>query len=45
MTGSSQDELVMMEMIEKNYNCSFVLRDSSSIKISLRGKVETYEIL
>ena len=45
MSGSSQDELVMMEMIEKDYNCSFLVRDSSSIKISMRGIQETYEIL
>ena len=45
MSGSSQDELVMMEMIENDYNCSFIVRDSSSIKIKMRGKEETYEIL
>ena len=45
LSGSSQDELVMMEMIEKDYQAKFLMRDTSSIKISLRGVEEIYDII
>ena len=45
LQGSSQDELVMMDMIYKQYNSSFISCDTSSIKISIRGNEETYEII
>jgi len=45
LSGSSQDELVMMEMIEKDYQAKFLMRDTSSIKISLRGIEEIYDII
>ena len=44
LSGSSQDELVMLQMIEKDYQAKFIIRDSSSIKISLRGIEEIYDI-
>lgn len=44
LSGASQDELVLMQMVEQKFNSRFVLRDSDSIKIELQGKVETYFI-
>jgi len=44
LSGSSQDELVLMEMAEKDCEARFLQRDSDSITISLRGEIETYEI-
>ena len=37
LTGSSQDELVLMEMIEKENIGSFMYRDSDFFKIEIRG--------
>jgi magnesium-transporting ATPase (P-type) len=45
LSGSSQDELVMMEMIEKEYNARFIMRDSQSIKISINKIEEVYDVL
>ena len=42
LSGSSQDELVLMEMVEKDCEAKLVQRDSDSITISLRGQIEIY---
>ena len=45
LSGSSQDELVMMEMIEKEYDCEFISRDSDSVRVRIRDVTETFTIL
>ena len=35
----------MMEMIEKEYNARFIMRDSQSIKISINKVEEVYDVL
>lgn len=45
LSGSSQDELVLMEMIELNYNSSFVTKDSDSITIKINDQTEVYTIV
>ena len=42
LSGSSQDELVMMEAIEKHYAAKFVTRDSGTMTISIREVEEIY---
>ena len=45
LSGSSQDELVMMDMLEREYDARFIMRDSQSIKISINEVDEVYDIL
>lgn len=45
LSGASQDELVLMQMIEDNYDSSFVSRDSDSITIEVNKVKEVYDII
>jgi len=45
LSGASQDELVLMQMIEDNYDSSFVSRDSDSITIEVNNVKEVYDII
>lgn len=45
LSGASQDELVLMQMIEDNYESSFVSRDSDSITIKVNKVQEVYDII
>lgn len=45
LTGPSQDELCLMEMVAKTGIVEFIDRDSSSFKIRVQGKLETYKTI
>jgi len=45
LSGASQDELVLMQMIEENYDSSFVSRDADSITIEVNNVKEVYDII
>lgn len=45
LSGASQDELVLMQMIEDNYDSSFISRDSDSITIEVNKVKEVYDII
>ena len=45
LSGSSQDELVLMEMIEQNYEATYITRDSDSITIRINGQNEVYKLI
>ena len=45
LSGSSQDELVMMEKLEKDCEAKYITRDSSTITIGIRGTEEVYDIM
>jgi magnesium-transporting ATPase (P-type) len=45
LSGSSQDELVLMEMAEDYYGAKFLNRDADSITIEINGVAEIYKII
>lgn len=45
LTGPSQDELCLMDMVTKTGLVEFVDRDTSSFKIKVLGKLETYKTI
>jgi magnesium-transporting ATPase (P-type) len=45
LSGSSQDELVLIEEIENNHGAKFVGRDAETITISIGDKIEVYKII
>jgi magnesium-transporting ATPase (P-type) len=45
LSGASQDELVLMQMIEENYDSIFVSRDADSITIEVNNVKEVYDII
>ena len=45
LSGSSQDELVLIEEIEKSHNSKFEHRDAENIIISVNGQKESYKII
>ena len=45
LAGCSHDELVLVNLVEEKYNCRFVSRIGSDIKISIRGIEEAYKII
>lgn len=45
LAGRSHDELVLINLVEDKYECKFVSRIGSDIKISIRGTEETYKII
>lgn len=45
LAGSSHDEIVLINLVEEKYECKFVSRIGSDIRISIRGTEETYKII
>ena len=45
LSGSSQDELVLMQMLEDLYEATLLSRDSDSITIRINGMVENYRVV
>jgi magnesium-transporting ATPase (P-type) len=45
LSGPSQDELCLLEMVRDRGLAQFVSRDSTSIVIQVQGEEETYEIV
>jgi magnesium-transporting ATPase (P-type) len=45
LSGNNNDEVVLIQMIEANYDCRFIKRTNSEVTISIRGKEEVYKII
>lgn len=43
MSGSSQDELCLLEMVQRRNLARFVSRDATSITVEILGDVEVYD--
>lgn len=44
-SGSSQDELCLLEMVEKKGLAKLLKRDATSVTIEVMGEVETYDVI
>ena len=45
LSGSSQDELILMEKVEEVYGAAFLSRDTNFINIRIQGREEQYSIV